>query len=793
MVSGQELGYIKPYQQSGILGTYAYLKWKRYGYPEGNMYPAPISEGITYPLPFGLANVYLTVKVNSIQANGVDMDVDTSQIIPTTIVSTTVRVTTTVAPTTSVRQTSSVQTTTVRSTSTVKVTTTLPSDAKFYEYDAVGYIHVSGQNVGYIQPYQKSGALGTYAYLKYKREGYPEGNTYPIPLKEGVTLLLPFGLANIYLKVEVYFVREDGVYMHVDTSQIIPTTTVTTSVPTTSTLPSDAKFYQYGVQGKIYISGLESGYVEPYQKTTALGISTYLKYRRYGFPEGTTYPLIPLSEGKTYPLPFGLENVYLRVTVYSIRDTGAYMTVNTSGILPIPSSTIPSVSTSIPTTTTIYIPSSARFLEYGTEDQIAVNGSVVGYLKPFTRDTSLGTFAYFKYKRNPAGELRYDLPVGLRVPIKLFYGSYTDYYYVLVYRIDENGLWADVSVEETVNGITKTVEDLNRLEDQLTSRIENFVNRGYYSSLHITGSDAQEIDPRVSFEMEKMELDIAENIGDTLTPLLANLFGQPELAASYCKLIKNVPAELRNDLTKYLLNIDTHNYTQHQSDAELSTLGAFTISVGGPSVNSLSVKINDDLRTLGLPHFERKSYGTVLVGDKEYTDSNVAVIAALPEEIIWKKDTIDERWQDGKIRFYRTMIAGLEGEGTETGIVWYTGQLRAVKGVLGVIKNSICFAGSADIPTEDSSEEEIFEFIDDASEFVQNESREFSTQISNTQMQSTKAILQGWYLAGMNLIQEGDYTSVPSAGYVVVIQKQGNSYKLLESYSIMGSDIERVM
>lgn len=762
VVDGEELGYIKPYKQASLGVTQVWLKYRRYGYPEGT---ALLVKGLSTPLPFGLANIYLKVKLYDARENGVYMDVDTSQIIATT--------------TSSVYTTS---TSTVTKTTTSTTTVPLPSSAKFVKYDEEDKVVVGGEELGYIKPYSKTGVLGTYAYLKYRREGFPEGDTFPLPLTEGNTLPLPFGLDNVYLKVKVYRIQDDGVYLEFETDNPLPTTLPTTTSSTT--IPSFASLYKYNTQESVISSGKEIGYIKPYQKTGPLGTFTYLEYRREGFPKGDTFPL-PLNPGNL-KLPFGLDNVYLNVTVYSITDEGVYMTVNTPNII--------STTTTIPvTTTTITIPPSAILLRYDTENAVNYNGTIFGYIKPYKKSTSLGPFTYLKYRKYPRNEIEYGIAVTPLIPIKLFYGSYTDYYRVYIYEFTDGGVWADVSVKETVKGITKTKEELDLLEDQLSTRIDKFVNRGYYSSIHITGKDAQEIDPRVSREMEKMELDIAENIGDTITPLLSGLAGHPELAKAYCKYIKYVPEKMRNDLTKYLLNIETHNYTQHRSDAELSTLGAFTISVGGPSVNPLSVQINEDLKMMGLPHFEKKEYGTVLIGEQEYTDPSIAVIAALPEEIIWKKDTLNERWKSDKIRFYRTMIAGLEGEGTQTGMVWYNDQLRMVKGVLGLIKESLCFAGKIDFPTEESNSKEIFEFIDDTSEFIVNQSSELDSHTSKTQMQSSKALMQGWYLAAMDILQEGDVNGAPSAGYVVIIQKQGNSYKLLESHSIIGNKVEKVM
>lgn len=78
---GSYMGYVLPYQKEILFEDYAYLKWKREGFPEGNSFPIALIKGTTTALPFGIEGELLRVKINSIYSSGVDLTIDKSDVI----------------------------------------------------------------------------------------------------------------------------------------------------------------------------------------------------------------------------------------------------------------------------------------------------------------------------------------------------------------------------------------------------------------------------------------------------------------------------------------------------------------------------------------------------------------------------------------------------------------------------------------------------------------------------------------------------------------------------------------
>lgn len=437
-------------------------------------------------------------------------------------------------------------------------------------------------------------------------------------------------------------------------------------------------FYRYNE--KIYIkpTDQELGYIEPYKVTTILGNFAYLKWQRYGYPEGNIYPA-PLIEDTSLPLPFGLENIYLQVKINRITKEGVDMDIDTSEIIP---------------------------------------SSLITLTIPEVTITSL--------------------------PID-------------------------------------TTPDINEVSNQIVTRLEKVTNRGYYSSLHITGSRALPIDSDVSRSIVKKELKLAEKLTDVVIPLLVKTVDIPTvvggtfLAETYCKVTGMIPDSVRSPVTQYLTNIDTKNDIRYPSEYELSKDGAFTIYVGGPAVNVVAKQMNDHLTARNLPHFEKR-YGTwIIIGDREYTDGSVGIVAAIPEEKMWTTSTMNKRWDEDKIRFYRTLIAGIEKEGTVAGGKWYTDQLDLTITNLNTVRVSICMGDLENLDTGD-----ILSVLGDMA------------HKNPKAMTSVSVLLQGWVLASMNILQTGKFDKVESLGYVVIVQQEGNGYKVLEIHSIIGDKKERL-
>ena len=76
--------------------------------------------------------------------------------------------------------------------------------ATFYPYNQkITITDSDGSYMGYVKPYQAEVLFQKYTYLKWKREGFPEGNSFPIALRAGTTTALPFGIQGELLRVKI--------------------------------------------------------------------------------------------------------------------------------------------------------------------------------------------------------------------------------------------------------------------------------------------------------------------------------------------------------------------------------------------------------------------------------------------------------------------------------------------------------------------------------------------------------------------------------------------------------------
>jgi len=84
-------------------------------------------------------------------------------------------------------------------------------NAEVYSYDKkISITDSDGLSMGYVIPYQREVLSKDYAYLKWKREGFPEGNSFPIALIEGTTTALPFGIQGELLRVRINSISNSG-------------------------------------------------------------------------------------------------------------------------------------------------------------------------------------------------------------------------------------------------------------------------------------------------------------------------------------------------------------------------------------------------------------------------------------------------------------------------------------------------------------------------------------------------------------------------------------------------------
>ncbi len=435
---------------------------------------------------------------------------------------------------------------------------------------------------------------------------------------------------------------------------------------------ANAVFYSYDEKITITDSdGSSMGYVIPYQQEVLFQDYAYLKWKREGFPEGNSFP-IALIEGTTTALPFGIEGELLRVKINSISGSGVDLTIDKSDVL----TEIQNIPESLP------------------ENVEAINE-----------------------------------------------------------EIEEQ--FEDVS-EELNN-------EINIFVNQLGQRVDKWVNRGYYSSLHILNSNPNSVEKRVDSLIKNKESEFAEKIADRIIPMLIDTFVAgtlPITGVTYTVIVSQIPSSVRHEITQFIYNIDTDYENSYSNDVMLSKSGVTTIFIGNPNRNEFSSNLNDELKSLGLPYFSNGK----IIGKRTYSEDSIGLIAAIPEEKVWYANTIENRWNQDKIRLYKTMIAGIDDSGLEAAAVWYNDQLDNAR-------KSITSVASL---TDGSDSSDILKIVSD----------NFNNNPKSTISSAT--LMQGWILTGLSSLQSTQFDSVDSLGYVAIIKKKGSSYDLLEIHTING-------
>lgn len=431
-------------------------------------------------------------------------------------------------------------------------------------------------------------------------------------------------------------------------------------------------------------------------------------------------------------------------------------------------------------------PASAEFYEYNKKIDIISGGKNIGYVEPYKISSMFGEYAYLKWKREgyPEGN---TFPVflvkGTTVP--LVFGVELEFLNVKINDITSNGVDLTIdksSLEETVETTLETMpesieaiveetptivedaadsmsEEIEAFNNELTKRVTKVINRNYYSSLHIVDSK-DSVSLKVSTEIEDKEADLAEMVADRIIPLVIDslIAGLPLTSTTYNVLVEQIPSSIRHDMTAFLLNIDTKNDVY--SDSALSKKGVFALCIGNPSVNSFSNSMNNEMKKEGLPYFDNEK----IIGKRTYSEDTIGIIAAIPEERVWTSETIGNRWEDDRVRFYKTMIAGVGDDGTKAAGEWYNDQLElATK----LITNTQSMKGGINL-------NEAFNIVKDI----------FSSDPEASIASAT--LLQGWFLTAMNPLQNPDLNRFDSLGYVVIVRKSAKGYDVLETHTLNG-------
>lgn len=428
---------------------------------------------------------------------------------------------------------------------------------------------------------------------------------------------------------------------------------------------------------------------------------------------------------------------------------------------------------------------------YNQKIPILDQAKEIGYVKPYQQNILGTNYAYLEWQR-------YGFPVGYSFPIALIKGTTTALPFGIngellrvkigqitsssvELTIDQSDIMSELnnlnnSLPENIDAISKDAQEkiepvineinknLDKLNKDLTVRTNKFASRTYHSSLHVI--DVSNANLReVSASIKNKESELAEKISDSVVTTVLNLFVAPGSGISYKVFISQIPANIRHDVTSFVYNIE--DTSDNSAESDLADKGIATLYIGNPASNKVSAQFNNQLKEKNLPYFE----GNNIVGKRNYSSQDIGIIASIPEETSWAKDTLQSRWDNDRIRLYKTLIAGIGNEGLNSAVIWYNKQLDLAKIS---ISNAINLAGGT----------------------IENgdvEPKEILSSISSTVMDDPKAsigfgaIAQGWILTGISSLQNPDFTKIDSLGYVVIVKKEGNSYRTLETYSLVGN------
>ncbi len=420
-------------------------------------------------------------------------------------------------------------------------------------------------------------------------------------------------------------------------------------------------------------------------------------------------------------------------------------------------------------------------LQYPYNQKIPIidNEESIGYVKSYQKNILGIDYAYLEWQR-------YGFPIAYSFPIALVKGTTTALPFgiegellrvkigeitssYVELTIDQSDIITELdNLDETLPAnIEAIVEDIEiktePIIDDINLRIEKVINRNYHSSLHIIDvSNSKLIE--MSQKIKNKESELAEEIADSVIYSVLNAFVLPSSGIGYQVFINQIPSQIRHDITTFLYNIE---YTQDSgSESSFADKGITTLYIGNPNENKISAQFNNQLKNSGLPYFEDNK----IIGKRTYSSSDVGIIAAIPEEKYWDENTLQNRWDADRIRLYKTQIAGVGDEGLETAVLWYNDQLELAKDS---ISSAVRLAGGIDSESGIEMSEILFELKKNVDANPKS-SIGFAT------------IAQGWILTGISSLQESDFDKIDSLGYVVIVQKQGNSYRVLETHSIVG-------
>lgn len=421
---------------------------------------------------------------------------------------------------------------------------------------------------------------------------------------------------------------------------------------------------------------------------------------------------------------------------------------------------------------------SATSYSYNQKIPIMDNGEEIGYVKPYQKNIFGTNYAYLEWQR-------YGFPVGYSFPIFLIKGTTTalpfgiqgELLRVQIGKITDSSV--DLVIDQSdviteINNLDESlpenieaiVEETDKVSNQIISDIDlklnKAINRNYHSSLHVIDTSNSKL-KEMSRRIKEKEAELAEEIGDSVVSSVLNIIATGS-GMAYDVFVGLLPSEFRHDITTFIYNIE---YTEDKgSESSYADKGIATLYIGNPDSNKVSKQFNKELKSLGLPYFEENK----IIGQRTYSSHDIGIIAAIPEEKYWDDTTLKKRWDEDKIRLYKTMIAGIDDEGLETAVLWYNNQLELAKDSISTI---VRLAGGS---------------LDDGG----IEPNEIMSEIGKNNRANPESsigfatIAQGWTLIGVSSLQEPDFSKIDSLGYVVIVKKEGNDYRTLETHTIVG-------
>ncbi len=220
-------------------------------------------------------------------------------------------------------------------------------------------------------------------------------------------------------------------------------------------------------------------------------------------------------------------------------------------------------------------------------------------------------------------------------------------------------------------------------------------------ALHIVGEQAAVKDAQTARKAQYKEIEITENVGDSITIAVGHAFtpaggaGQALVQAvcAFSKLSSTPLKDIRNKITQSLLKNDI--VSDRYADEEKNSY--VTAYIGGPVANRKMVSLNAQMRELKLPYFDGN---TLIAPDGRRFGWGYGVFALIPDihpASLGSDGTfriniaeLNRRMGIGNIRLYHVIAAGTDRVGTVAAGEAYIETLAVAEEMSQIIKRGLC-------------------------------------------------------------------------------------------------------